>query len=228
MVGATIDTQTISVLILEDEPLFSEMLGSRLGAAPGLEVVGVTRDAEAAIGMVMKFRPDVVVVDIELNGQMDGIDAALAIKEKYPQTGIVILSSHSDRRYLTSLPLETSRGWSYLLKQSVQDITTIVRAIQSSHMGMVTLDPAVMSNLHPKKGSALSRLTPRQIDVLRLIAQGHSNGAIAEKTGLTLKSIETYIHELYQSLGLSFERDVHSRVKATLFYLEESENKRKP
>jgi DNA-binding NarL/FixJ family response regulator len=211
-----------TLLIVEDEPLFRELLSSTLSNQAGLEITGAAEDGETAIRIAADKRPDVVLMDIELAGKMDGIEAALRIKKERPQTGIVILSVHSDRRYITSLPLDETRGWAYLLKQTVPDIATVIRAIEGSKAGMLVLDPELLKNLHPKKGTALSRLTQRQQEVLELIAQGYNNAAIAEKLHLSEKSVETYINVIYQELQLSHEPDIHARVKATLIYLEES------
>jgi DNA-binding NarL/FixJ family response regulator len=215
------ETKT-KLLIVEDEPLFRELLAHTLSNQAGLEIIGAAEDGETALRIAGDKRPDVVLMDIELAGKMDGIEAALRIKRERPQTGIVILSVHSDRRYITSLPLDETRGWAYLLKQTVPDIATVIRAIEGSKAGMLVLDPELLKNLHPKKGTALSRLTQRQQEVLELIAQGYNNAAIAEKLNLSEKSVETYINVIYQELQLSHEPDIHARVKATLIYLEES------
>ena len=217
--------ETTRVVIVEDEALFRELLRRTLSAEPGLEVVGVAEDGETAIRLAGEAKPDVVLMDIELPGELDGIEAALRIKEERPQTGIVILSAHSDRRYVMSLPLEHSHGWAYLLKQSVQDMAAVVRAILGTKAGMVVLDPAVVSSLLPRQGSTVARLTPRQQEVLELIAQGYNNAAIAEQLILSEKSVETYINAIYQELHLSNEPDIHARVKATLFYLENSQSR---
>ena len=214
--------ETMRVVIVEDEPLFRELLHHTLSAEPGLEVVGVAEEGEMAIRLAKEARPDVVLMDIELPGELDGIEAALQIKKESPQTGIVILSAHGDRRYVTSLPLGDSQGWAYLLKQTVPDLATVVRAIQGTKAGMIVLDPAVVASLRPRQGSAVARLTPRQQEVLELLAQGYSNAAIAKQLTLSGKSVETYINAIYQELHLSKEPDIHARVKATLCYLESS------
>jgi DNA-binding NarL/FixJ family response regulator len=214
------------ILIVDDQVLFSELLQRTLSTEPGLEVVGVAHDAQTAIQLANRTTPDVVLMDIELPGEMDGIEAGIQIKQARPQTGIVILSIHNDRRYVTSLPLGKHSGWSYLLKQSVPDVTTLVRAIEGSMKGMVVLDPAVINSLTPRQGSTLSRLTPRQRDVLELMAQGYSNAALAERLTLTEKTIESYIGAIYQQLNLSGESDIHARVKATLLFLQESQSVR--
>ena len=216
--------EATKVVIVEDEPLFRDLLRRTLSAEPRLEVAGVAKDGEAAVRLARETKPDVVLVDIELPGELDGIEAALQIKKERPQTGIVILSVHSERRYITSLPLEKSQGWAYLLKQTVPDLATVVRAIETSKMGMLMLDPAMVRNLRPRQGSTAARLTPRHQEVLGLIAQGYNNAAIAERLSLSRRSVETYINNIYQELLLSGEPDIHARVKATLLYLQDSQS----
>lgn len=210
------------LIVVDDEPLFRELLRSTLSAEPGLDVVGVAGDGQSAVLLARKEKPDVVIMDIEMPGRLDGIEAALQIKRDRPETGVVILSAHSERRYVTSLPLEDMQGWGYLLKQTAPDLATVVRAIQGSKAGMVVLDPSVVSGLRPRQGSAVARLNPRHQEVLELMAQGYSNAAIARLLKLSRKSVETYINVIYQELQLSHEEDIHARVKATLLYLESS------
>lgn len=215
--------ETTRVTITEDEPLFRELLLRALAAEPEIEVVGTADDGKKSVQLARETRPDVVLMDIELPGEMDGIEAALIIKREMPETGVVILSSHSDRHYVTSLPLEDSGGWAYLLKQTVPNLGELMRAIQGSKAGMVVLDPAVLANLRPRRNSAVARLTPRQQEVLQLIAEGHNNAAIAQRLVLSEKTVETYINSIYQELNLSKEPEIHARVKATLLYLESSQ-----
>lgn len=214
------------VLIVEDERLFSDMLRRTLDADSEISVVGVCSTAEDAVALARSETPDAVIMDIELQGELDGIDAALQIKRDSPKVGIVILSSHLDRRYVSSLPLEEQPGWAYLLKQSVPNVEALLRAIEGSINGMVVLDPAVVASLQPRQGSALARLAPRQREVLQLMAEGYSNAAIAERMTITPKSVETYVNAIYQELGLSGEAGVSARVRATLIYLQESEANR--
>ena len=213
------------VVIVDDEALFRDLLCRTLSTEPGLEVIGAAEDGETAIRLASELKPDVILMDIELPGELDGIKAALRIKEERPQTGIVILSAHRERRYVTSLPIDDIQGWGYLLKQSVPDLATVVRTIQGSKAGMVVLDPAVIADLRPRQGSTVARLAPRHQEVLELIAQGYSNAAIARQLKLSGKSVETYINAIYQELHLSKEQETHARVKATLIYLENSQGR---
>jgi DNA-binding NarL/FixJ family response regulator len=214
--------ETTRLLIVEDEPLWSDLLARTLASEPGVQIVGQTREGEQAVQMARDLNPGAVLMDIELAGTMDGIEAAITIKDARPETGIVILSAHNDRRYVTSLPLGEKPGWAYLLKQTVPDLATVLRAIQASMNGMVMLDPGVVASLRPRKSSALSRLTPRLLEVLQLIAEGYNNASIAERLVIAEKSVETYINTLYQEIGVSGEKGIHARVKAAMLFLEES------
>ena len=131
--------ETTRIVVVDDEDLFRELLRHTLSAQQDLEVVEVAMDGESAVKVAREHKPDVVLMDIELPGEMDGIEAALKIKNERPQTGIVILSSHSERRYITSLPIDEIGGWAYLLKQTVPDLATLTRAIHGSKAGMVVL-----------------------------------------------------------------------------------------
>ncbi|MFU8795693.1 MAG: response regulator transcription factor [Dehalococcoidia bacterium] len=214
--------QKIRVAVVEDEALFREMLVGALSRQEGLEVIGTADDAGQAIELARNSSPDVMLMDIELVGEMDGIEAALAIKKENPGIGIVILSAHDDPRYVTSLPLGESSGWAYLLKHSVRDLSTVVLAIEGCARGMVVMDPSLMDRLSPREGSPVDRLTPRQQEVLRLLAEGLSNAAIARRLGLEERSVESYINVIYQHLGLSGEPEINMRVKATLAFLKSS------
>jgi len=217
--------QKIRIVVVEDEPLFREMLVGALSRKANLEVIGTAVDAEQAVELARSAGPDVVLMDIELAGEKDGIEAALAIKKESPGTGIVILSAHDDPRYVTSLPLGESSGWAYLLKHSVRDLSALVLAIEGCVQGMVVMDPSLMDRLSPQEGSPVDRLTPRQQQVLRLLAEGLSNAAIARRLGLEERSVESYINVIYQHLELSGEPEINMRVKATLAFLKDSRAK---
>jgi DNA-binding NarL/FixJ family response regulator len=211
------------IIIVEDEALFREMLIGALSRQAGLEVVGTAEEGEQAIMLARTVKPDVMLMDIELAGEMDGIEASLVIKRESPAIGIVILSAHDDPLYVTSLPLGESAGWSYLLKRTVRNISTLVQAIEGCARGMVVMDPTVLAKLNPREGSAVMSLTRRQQDVLRLLAEGLSNAAIARQLVLEERSVESYINVIYQHLGLSGEPEINMRVKAALAFLKSSQ-----
>ena len=213
---------TTKILLVEDQAFFRDLLVRAIEVEPELELIGSVADGEAAVDLARKTSPDVVIMDIELAGEINGVEAGLKIKEHKSNTAIVLLSAHMERGYLTSLPLRHSSGWAYLLKQTLPDMETLIRTIRQSVSGMVVLDPKLVEMLDPNPDSLLSRLTDRQLQLLKLMAQGYDNPSIARELHLSENTIETYVNTIYQELGTSREPGVHSRVSATLIYLRES------
>ena len=216
-------SETTRVLIVDSQPFFSELLHRSLTAEPGIEVVAVVHDGETAVQVAKETAPDVVLMDTELDGSPDGIEAGLRIKQENLQTSIVFLSS--DDRHSSGLIFKGSPVWSCLMKQRLPDIATLVYAIQCSSRGMVIQDPIVMAESRLGQNSVLAGLTSRQQEVLQFVAQGYSNAALAEQLTLTEKTIETYISAIYQHLNLSGEREINARVKAALLYLEDYQSR---
>ena len=212
----------VTVLIVEDEGLFRDMLKISLGSIPNLEVVGAVSDGGSAIEAANRLLPDVVLMDIELGSEPNGIAAGRTIKEEHNNIGIIVLSAHREREYLNLVTKDEFIGWSYLLKQSVSDASSLVRAIEGAASGLVVMDPCVVNSMKPRSGSVSARLTPRQQEVLAMMAQGYNNAAIAEKLVLGTKSVENYINAIYQELSLSHDVALHPRVQAVLSYIRDS------
>jgi DNA-binding NarL/FixJ family response regulator len=210
----------VRVLVLEDEGLFRDMLQTALATHPAIEVVGAVANGEAAIREADRARPDVILADIELGPGMNGIEAAAQIRSRRPGTGVVLLSAHRDKQYIASLPAGEARGWSYLLKSSVTDTGTLVRAIEGAAAGLVVLDPSLVDALRPRPRSAIDALSERQRQVLALMAKGYSNGGIAQELVLTEKTVENYVGGVFQALNIDREEAVHPRVKAVLAFLQ--------
>lgn len=213
---------SIKIMIVEDEGLFRDMLRVALAERDGLEVVGAVGDGVSAIRMARELKPEVIIMDIELGGDPNGIEAGMAIREEDPDVGIVLLSLHSDKEYLSMVPPENSGGWSYLLKKSVANLEALTRAVEGAASGFMVLDPALVSSLRPRPKTRLEALTARQQQVLELMAQGYNNPAIAENLHLGVKSVENYINAIYQQLAITQSEPIHPRVKAVLTYLQDS------
>ena len=212
----------VRILIVEDEGLFRDMLKISLGSLPNLEVVGAVSDGNAAVEAADRLLPDVVLMDIELGCDPNGIAAGRAIKEEHAGIGIIILSAHKEREYLNVMAAQDMSGWSYLLKQSVTDAEALVRAIEGAASGLVVMDPSVVEGMRPRQGSLTAGLTPRQQEVLAMMAQGFNNSAIAKHLVLGTKSVENYINAIYQELGLNHNGPLHPRVQAVLSYIRDS------
>ncbi len=213
------------IAVVEDEPLFRGLLQHYLSQHPRLEVVGAYADGLSALHDLVSNAPDVVTLDIELPGQMDGIQTGLALRRQLPNLGIVLLSNHADARFLGSLAPTDISGWSYLLKKSVSRMEILDRAVEGAASGTVTLDPAIVAGMRPRTGGRVERLTPRQREIMALVAQGLTNAAIAEQLVLAEKSVENQLTSIYGELGIDrreIDRSMHPRVSAVLAYLKHS------
>jgi DNA-binding NarL/FixJ family response regulator len=207
------------VLIVEADGLQRDMLRAVLSSDPRLALSGATGDPAEAMQEASMLRPDVVLVGLGVDFEQD----ALALAQSFSSAGtrVVFLGERPDRRTLAALPAFRAAGWSYLLRQSVSDIATLVRAIEGAAMGLVVLDPLVLESLG-RRDSRLSALTRRQLEVLSLMAKGHNNAAIARALVLEEKSVENHINAIFGQLNLSRDNAAHPRVKAVLLYLQET------
>jgi len=208
------------VLVVEDEPLYRELLCTALASRADLDVVGTFGEPYAALAAAGSLQPHVALLDIQLGDAMDGVELGLRLRQLDPRLGVVLLSNHVEPRYVSALSPEVAAGWSYLLKQSVADVATLERAVLGARDGYVTVDPKVLARLEPRRQSALQTLAPRQRELLELLAAGLTNVAIAERMVLSAKAVENAITRLYSDLGIDREdRTVQPRVQAVLLYL---------
>jgi DNA-binding NarL/FixJ family response regulator len=213
----------LRVVLVEDEDLFRDLIAASLGAEEDLEVVGSFGEAISALAVTPSLDPDVVLLDVQLRNDQDGIHLGLELRRMLPGLGIVVLSQHADPRFLAPLPSGAVDGWSYLLKSSVRDRTVLARAIRGTARGEVILDPVFTERQRPKSGSPLARLPPRQREILGLVAQGWTNSAIAEHLVVAEKSVENQLTMAYEHLGLNRGDGArHVRVQAVLAYLRDS------
>jgi DNA-binding NarL/FixJ family response regulator len=211
------------VVLVEDEDLYRELLRSALSQHPRLEVVGSFADGESALERVPALRPQVALLDIVLGGKLNGVQVGMLLKRHLPTIGIVLLSNHGAPGILASLPPEALNGWSYLLKRSVRDVESLLRAIEGAASGLMMIDPHLVAGRRAREGSRLAKLTPRQREILALVAQGYTNAAIAQELVVAPKTVEKQLNLLYQELGVDRGSSaLHPRVKAVLLYLEET------
>ena len=228
------------VLIAEDETLLRQGLALMLADA-GMDVVDAVGDAGALRRAARSARPDVVVTDIRMppNGARDGLDAAVGIRTELPGTGVVVLSQYVQRNYalrLLAAPVEITPGpdgiqqggVGYLLKQRIARVDAFCADVRRVGEGGTALDPEVIrvmmsrsQRLLPGSGadSPMDRLTPRQREVLALIAEGRSNAAIAARLGVSEKAVVHQSSRVYEALGLSPNADDHRRVLAVVRFL---------
>jgi DNA-binding NarL/FixJ family response regulator len=215
----------ISVVIAEDTYLVREALERILGSSKGIEVVGSCGDFDSLMAAIDLKRPDAVLTDIRMppTGTDEGIRAAQALRSAHPEIGVVVLSQFADPGYALALLEEGSERRAYLLKERVNDPRQLISAIETVAAGGSVVDAKVIEVLvqaHITDAkSPLSDLTPRELEVLAELAQGKSNGAIAESMVLTKRAVEKHINAIFMKLDLASPDDVSRRVQAALIYL---------
>jgi len=218
----------IRVVLADDHYLVREGVRRLLESEPEVEVVAVCGDLDSLLAAVEAERPDVLVTDIRMPpGDADeGIQAAERLRETHPQVGVVVLSQYANPSYALALLDGGSERRAYLLKERVEDVEQLVGAIRAVADGGSVIDPKVVDALVAEgarsEDSPLNELTPRERDVLREMAEGKNNAAIAASLVLTERSVEKVIHSIFLKLGLTWEPAVHKRVKAVVLYLAES------
>jgi DNA-binding NarL/FixJ family response regulator len=210
----------IRVLVVEADGLLRDMLRTVLSAEPRLEIVGAAAAAQEALQLASAEAPDVTLIGIDNESEQDALAVAQGLSGARGSR-IVFLGERPDSRMLAALPAFRAAGWSYLLRQSVQDVATLARAIDGAAMGLVVLDPLVVETLG-RRETRLSALTRRQVEVLSLMAKGYNNAAIARALVLEEKSVENHINAIFGQLNLSRDNAAHPRVKAVLLYLQET------
>ena len=187
-------------------------------------MVATASDAPSLLAAVDRYRPEVVLTDIRMPPGMhlDGIEAALSIRELHPEVGVVVLSQHLDEEYAFELFKNGTAGLAYLLKERVGDLDQLLRAISEVKAGRSVLDPDVVDALVARRtrpDSPPLGLTPRELDVLHHMAQGKANGSIAEDLHLSESAIEKHVNSIFSKLHLREEPHLHRRVTAVLTYL---------
>jgi DNA-binding NarL/FixJ family response regulator len=210
----------VRVVIAEDTVLLREGLAGLLEDA-GEQVVGRAGDADALLALVGEHAPDLAVVDVRMPPDYDdeGTRAAAEIRRAHPSTGVLVLSQHIETRHIVELV--SGGGFGYLLKDRVLDVDDFLEAARRVAGGGSALDPKVVATLvsTPSHPSALDELTPREREVLGLMAEGRTNAGIAKRLWLTEKTVETHIRTILMKLGLQTSEDDHRRVLAVLTYL---------
>jgi len=218
----------IRIVLAEDHYLVREGVRRLLETLPELEVAAVCGDLGSLLAAVDAERPDVVITDIRMPpGQTDeGIQAAERLRETNPEVGVVVLSQYANPSYVLALLEGGSARRAYLLKERVKDVGQLITAIRAVAEGGSLIDPKVVEALVAENArgeeSPLNQLTKREHDVLREMAEGKNNAAIADALFLTERSVEKVIHSIFLKLGITWEGTVHKRVKAVILYLAES------
>ena len=216
-------------MIADDEYIVREGLRRLLETQADLEVVATCGGLDSLLEAVHTKAPDVVITDIRMppGNSDEGIQAAIRLRETNPEVGVVVLSQYVSPSFVLALLEGGSERRAYLLKERVSDLDQLVGAIDAVAIGGSALDPKVVEALVAEnarsQSSPLNDLTPRERDVLREMAEGKNNAAIAGALVLSERSVEKVIHSIFLKLGLTWEPAVHKRVKAVVLYLAESD-----
>jgi DNA-binding NarL/FixJ family response regulator len=210
------------VVIGEDQLLFRKGL-SRLLEEAGFDVVGQAGDAVDLRRKVRAHRPDVAVVDIQMppTNTDDGLRAAMEIRAEHPETNVLVLSQYIEERYAVDLIGDCAEGVGYLLKDRVGDLDAFADAVRQVGEGGSVLDPEVVGQMlgRRRRVDPLDELSPREREVLELMAQGRSNSGIAEQLVITESAVEKHVTSIFDTLGIDRSGEAHRRILAVLTYL---------
>jgi DNA-binding NarL/FixJ family response regulator len=212
----------VRVVIADDAVLLREGIASLLAEA-GFDVVGRAANADELLLKVRSYNPAVAIVDIRMppTHTDEGLRAAKEIREKHPETGVLVLSQYLEAGYALDLLAESAEGIGYLLKDRIANVDEFTAAVRRVGEGGSALDPAVVSHLvgRRRKDDPLADITPREGEVLELMAQGLSNVAIAERLVVTERAVEKHVTSIFQKLRLPVAPETHRRVLAVLDFL---------
>jgi DNA-binding NarL/FixJ family response regulator len=212
----------VRVVIAEDSVLLREGL-ARLLAERGFEVVGQCTTPDDLLLKVQSYMPDVAIVDIRLppTHNDEGLRAAQQIRARHPSVGVLVLSQYVELGLATKLLEESAEGIGYLLKDRVSDVKEFTAAVRRVAQGGSAIDPTIISQLLGRRrdDSPLEHVTPREREVLELMAEGRSNQGIAERLVITERAVQKHITNIFNKLGLTASGDDHRRVLAVLAFL---------
>jgi DNA-binding NarL/FixJ family response regulator len=212
----------LRIALADDAVLLREALAGSLTAA-GFEVVGQAGDVAELTALLQRVEPDVLILDVRMppTHTTEGLEASHAIRRDHPRIGILLLSQYIETRYALELLLDDPAGVGYLLKERVTRIEQLADAVRRVADGGSVIDPEVVSRLlgRPRAHSPLDELTPREREILGLMAEGRSNSGIAEQLVVDAKTVEGHVTRIFSKLGLEPTGGDHRRVLAVLRYL---------
>jgi DNA-binding NarL/FixJ family response regulator len=212
----------VRVVIAEDLTLLREGLAALLSEC-GHEVVATVGDGEKLVAAVEEHCPDLALVDVRMPPTQtdEGVKAAVEVRRTHPETSVLILSQYVEERYAAELLEGGGRGVGYLLKDRIADVETFLGAIERVACGGTVIDPEVIAQLlvRRERDNPLDRLTPRETEVLALMAEGHTNASIVERLDISHSAVEKHVRKVFAKLSLTDDDQHHRRVLAVLTYL---------
>jgi DNA-binding NarL/FixJ family response regulator len=217
----------VSVVIAEDSFIVREGMRLMLARAEGIDLVAVAENYHELLDATEAYHPDVVLTDIRMPPTRtdEGVRAALEIRSRWPDIGVVVLSQYVESGYVLDLFEHGTAGIAYLLKERVADLDELLTAIDRVRVGRSAIDSRVVDVLVAARAqqadSKLTRLTPREREVLENLAEGKTNAAIARDLFLSDRAVEKHINSIFTKLDLSFTEDVNKRVRAVVMWLAE-------
>jgi DNA-binding NarL/FixJ family response regulator len=210
---------TIRVAIVEDHVLYRDLLESSLQSTPDIEVVISVSGSTEAKQLIVAGNVDVAILDIEL-ADGNGIGLGVTLRRNDPNLGILLLSGRDMIELLLGLPEEQRHGWSYLSKSSSASLETLLDVIRHTAAGKSVIDPALIDRSRARPGTPVSSLTRRQFEILRMVARGLSNQAIADEIGIAANSVVNHLSSIYSALGIA--EGSNARVSAVLEFLSDT------
>jgi DNA-binding NarL/FixJ family response regulator len=212
----------VRVVVADDSPLLREGVAHVL-AESGIEVVAQVGDATALLNAIERTRPDLAIVDVRMPPTQtdEGARAAVEIRSRHPDVGVLLLSQVIEAQYALTLLSEHPHGFGYLLKDRVLAIDDFIQSVERVAAGGTAIDPDVVSQLlgRRREDDPLDELTPREREILALMAEGRSNRGICQQLFLSPKTVESHVHNIFAKLGITAAEDDHRRVLAVLAYL---------
>jgi DNA-binding NarL/FixJ family response regulator len=212
----------VRLIVADDSLLLREGI-SRLLVEAGFQVVGLASTGEETLAQVERHKPDVAIVDIRMppTHSDEGLKAAQEIRARHPDVGVLVLSQYVELGLAARLLAENAAGMGYLLKDRITNLDEFAAAIRRVGAGGSALDPAIVSQLLGRRrdDDVLEHVTPREREVLALMAEGYSNQAIADRLVVTVRAVEKHVTSIFDKLGLPATTDSHRRVLAVLAFL---------
>jgi DNA-binding NarL/FixJ family response regulator len=212
----------VRLIVADDSLLLREGI-SRLLVEAGFQVVGLASTGEEALSQVREHEPDVAIVDIRMppTHTDEGLRTAQEIRTRHPEIGVLVLSQYVELGLASRLLAANAAGLGYLLKDRITDLNEFAAAIRRVGAGGSALDPAIVSQLlgRRREDNRLEHVTPREREVLALMAQGYSNQAIADRLVVTVRAVEKHVTSIFDKLGLPATNETHRRVLAVLAFL---------
>ena len=214
-------TSPLRVLVADDSVLLREGLVRVLGEA-GFSVAGAFGDADSLLDHLDELSPDVVVLDVRMPPTFrdEGVRAAISARARFPRLGVLLLSQYVEAAYAHELMSSGTGGVGYLLKDRVASLEELQDAVSRVAAGGTVLDPEVVAQLLGRRHDPLASLTPRELDVLALMAEGRANAAIAERLVIGTGAVEKHVSAIFQKLGLEGSGSDHRRVLAVIAWLQ--------